>query len=408
VRVNRGSPRFVPSAMQIPQALRAQHQDWLLQISQIPTAAGREDLVEAWIERWAAERQELELTRDAAGNMHIQIRGQQAADRAPVYFTAHMDHPAFIVERVIGEATVQAAFRGGVMDEYFEEARITIHSRDGAKHGATLVGRPETGCASFKSFLADLDADSAEGVQVGDLATWELPGSQIVDRLLHAPACDDLAALAAAVSAMDVLRQERSGQDVRLLLTRAEEVGFIGAIAACREGTMPRGSRVIALENSRAFDDSPIGGGPIVRVGDRLTIFSPSLSGAVAKRAEEVAGGPSLPTAVQKAKDVPAWKWQRKLMAGGACEATVFCAWGYESTCVCLPLGNYHNMSDLAEVQAGTFAGKPAIAPEYISVSDYDGLVDLLVACGQKLPENPSVMPRIEKLWRDVGFVLQE
>jgi putative aminopeptidase FrvX len=400
--------------MQIPQAIRAQHQDWLQAITQIPTAAGRESRVVDWIEGWAAARPELELTRDPAGNLHIQIRGRQGrqggqgAERAPVYFTAHMDHPAFVVERVIGEATVQVAFRGGVMDDYFEDARITIHARNGATLGAKLVGRPETGCASFKSFLADVDAATADGVEVGDMATWELPESRIADGLLHAPACDDLAALAAAVSAIDILRQEPGEQDVRLLLTRAEEVGFIGAIAACRHGTMPRGSRVIALENSRAFDDSPIGGGPIVRVGDRLSIFSPSLSGAVAKRAEEVAGGPALPTATQKSKDTPAWKWQRKLMAGGACEATVFCAWGYESTCVCLPLGNYHNMADLGAMQAGTFAGRPRIAPEYIGVSDYDGLVDLLVACGQKLPENPSVMPRIEKLWRDVGFVLQE
>src|SRR5690606_37731588 len=104
-----------------------------------------------------------------------------------------------------------------------------------------------------------------------------------------------------------------------------------------------RGSRLIALENSRAFPDSPIHAGPIVRVGDRVSVFSPELTGAVAQVAQTIAGGPATPTASQKQSDMPTWKWQRKLMAGGACEASVFCAMGYQATCVCLPLGNYHN-----------------------------------------------------------------
>lgn len=393
--------------MQLPSSLREQHQDWLTELTQIPTAAGREAAVVAWIERWMSTRDDLELKADPAGNLEITIRGQQEHG-PPLYFTAHLDHPAFVVERIVGDATVQLAFRGGVMDDYFDEARVVLHTRQGARLPATLTGRPETSAASFKSFLADLDADSAESVAVGDIGTWELPPSRIVDGLLHAPACDDLAALAAAISALDVLRQENLKQDVRLLLTRAEEVGFVGAIAACRHGTMPRGSRIIALENSRAFDESPIGGGPIVRVGDRMSIFSPSLTGAIAGRAEEIAGGPSMPTATQKAGEAPTWKWQRKLMPGGACEATVFCAWGYEATCVCLPLGNYHNMADLAAVQAGTHEGRPLIAPEYISIADYEGLVDLLIGCGQRLGAEAPIMDRIDRLWNRMQFVLDE
>jgi putative aminopeptidase FrvX len=393
--------------MQIPSRLREQHQQWLLELTQLPTAAGREARVIEWIQRWVVERDNLVLSPDPAGNLHISIDDGPQPQRPPIYFTAHLDHPAFVVERIIGEATLQIAFRGGVMEDYFDDARITVHTRTGPR-SAVIIGRPATGCASFKSYLADVDGESADAVSVGDIATWELPPSRIDDGLLHAPACDDLAALAAALSAFDVLRQEKRQEDVRLLLTRAEEIGFIGAIAACRHNTMPRGSRIIALENSRAFDDSPIGGGPIVRVGDRLSIFTPELSGAVAQRAEEIAGGPSTPTATQKKTESPAWKWQRKLMPGGACEATVFCAWGYEATCVCLPLGNYHNMADLAAVQAGTHTRRPQIAPELIAISDYEGLVDLLVACGQRLPEGPPIMRRIEKLWNGMHFVLEE
>ncbi|CAN0596878.1 unnamed protein product, partial [Laminaria digitata] len=170
--------------------------------------------------------------------------------------------------------------------------------------------------------------------------------------------------------------------DVRVLFTLAEEIGFVGAIGASRDGFMPKGSRIIALENSRAFPDSPIHGGPIVRVGDRISVFSPELTGAVAKVAERIAGGPALPKASEKQSEMPAWKWQRKLMAGGACEASVYCAYGYSSTCVCLPLGNYHNMAGLAEAQAGTHEGTPRVGREYVGIDDFHGMVDLLIGCG--------------------------
>jgi hypothetical protein len=39
--------------------------------------------------------------------------------------------------------------------------------------------------------------------------------------------------------------------------------------------------------------------------------------------------------------------------AGGTCEATAFSTYGYRSTCLCLPLGNYHNMIDIDQVVAG-------------------------------------------------------
>ena len=89
------------------------------------------------------------------------------------------------------------------------------------------------------------------------------------------------------------------------MLTRAEEIGFIGTLGACRDATIPKEARLITLENSRSFADSPVGGGPIVRVGDRLSVFSPTLTSAVARRAEDVAGGPSSVTASQKLSERP-------------------------------------------------------------------------------------------------------
>lgn len=397
---------------------RQRHHRWLLEVTQIPTAAGREARVVEWVRRWAAERPAITLSEDGAGNLHLSLNGTRAGEPSPrgagggepVFFTAHLDHPAFVVERVVAPGLVQVQFRGGVMDDYFTDARVTVHAQAGPV-GARLTGPADAVAPKLgdKSFLAELDRREARP-EVGDVATWELPPAEITDGIIHTHACDDLAAVAAAVAAFDALlsRGVTGGPDVRLLFTRAEEIGFVGAIAACRERTMPPGSRVLALENSRSFEDSPIGGGPIVRVGDRMSIFSPGLTAAVARRAEEISGGPATPTASQKQSQLPPWRWQRKLMAGGACEATVFNAYGYESTCLCLPLGNYHNMADLAAVQAGRNATRPRVGREFVSTADFDGLVDLLVACGQRLPAAGSAMERIEKLWAERQGVLAE
>ncbi|MEO0482443.1 MAG: hypothetical protein AAF138_02365 [Planctomycetota bacterium] len=392
----------------------------LLELTSIPTAAGREQRVVAWIKRWVSEREGVTLERDRHGNLTLSLEGaRDQTDQPPVYFTAHLDHPAFVVERVISPTLIELVFRGGVMEDYFIGARVIVHDSAGARHTATLTERdgPQE---PYKRFVAELDQsdddDVPDGIRPGDIATWDLPASEIaevdgVERLL-APVCDDLAAAASALASFDELRAIRADGgdtlDARLLFTRAEEVGFIGAIAACRDKTIPADARVIALENSRASAEAPIGGGPIVRVGDRLSVFDPKLTNAVGKRMEAVAGGPAHISAQQKKSDAPARPWQRKLMPGGACEASVFCAFGYSSTCVCLPLGNYHNMGDLDAVQAGGYEGRPPIAREEIAIGDFHGMTDLLVACGTELTQQATMHELVEKLWRERSDVLAQ
>ena len=406
---------------------RDEHLAWLLSITQLPTAAGREHRVIDWITAWVAARPDLRLITDRAGNLVIQPAkpwGKKGA--RPIFITAHLDHPAFVVERILAPHTVELSFRGGVMDAYFENARIVLHAASETL-GASLTGEGAgitggDGSRLFKTYLADIDDRPDEDnrptgpdIRVGDIATWALPPAEVdAQGIVHTAACDDLAALAAALSAFDTLRALRSKgeklEDVRLLFTRSEEIGFTGAIAACKLKTMPKSARVIALENSRSFADSPIGGGPIVRVGDRMSVFDPRLTAACAKRAEEISGHAATPTAQQKNSDVAGWKWQRKLMAGGACEATVFCTYAYQATCLCLPLGNYHNMASLAEVQAGTYnaakLGPPRVGREFIHKDDYFGLIDLLVAIGQNLPDADPALERIEKLFVKTKQVL--
>ena len=87
-----------------------------------------------------------------------------------------------------------------------------------------------------------------------------------------------------------------------MLFTRAEEVGFIGAIGATKSGIIPKRSTLLCLENSKSFAESPIGGGPIIRLGDRLSTFDPELNAKLVVIAEALV------------KQKAGFKFQRKLM----------------------------------------------------------------------------------------------
>ena len=71
---------------------------------------------------------------------------------------------------------------------------------------------------------------------------------------------------------LDLTKNRKTAAGVGALFTRAEEVGFIGTLAACADASVPAGTRLLCLENSRSFPESPIGNGPILRVGDRLAV----------------------------------------------------------------------------------------------------------------------------------------
>ena len=217
----------------------------------------------------------------------------------------------------------------------------------------------------FKRVKVKLKKSIAGMFIQGDIGRWKLKPSAIKRDLLHAPACDDLAGVAAALGAIDKLRSERGMGHVGVLLTRAEEIGFVGAIAAANNKSIPKSSRLLCLETSRSFPESPIGGGPILRVGDKTSVFGPELTNAITEIMSEYQ------------KKHPKFQWQRKLMPGGTCESTAFCQYGYLSTCLCLPLGNYHNMRDIDGVLQKKKTAK--IDSEYISVRDYHGLIKMLV-----------------------------
>ena len=145
--------------------------------------------------------------------------------------------------------------------------------------------------------------------------------------------------------------------DAYFLFTRAEEVGFIGALAACRLKTIPAQCYVVAMETSSELPHAKMGDGPILRVGDRASTFTPAATAHCHRVASDLAAADR------------SFRYQRKLMDGGTCESSAYCSLGYEATGLCVALGNYHNVD----------ARRRKLAAEYIDVEDLDNVIKWFV-----------------------------
>lgn len=347
-------------------ASRVTAEKWLTQLTNLPTASGLEEAVVDWVDVWVSRRDDLRLTRDSGGNLFITQRGRKS--RAPVFAVAHMDHPAFVVTSDDGSFE----FRGGVDAAYFAGARVDIVSRLDGPTG-TVSSYDEKDSTGVISFLSD--------VAPGDIGMWRFANTRQKKGLFRAPACDDLAGAAAALAALDRARGDTSLRHFGVMLTRAEEVGLIGAIHAAKHQTIPRDARLLSIETSRELPNARIGDGPIIRIGDRSTIFDRDLSNLVSQ-------------SVAAAGIVH----QRKLMDGGGCEATAFGAYGYQATGLCLALGNWHNRGNLSDVESGDeTAAVPML--EEISLADFHGLVDVLLVAATGVDADHLVMDQLDTLY---------
>jgi endoglucanase len=325
-----------------------------------PTVPFGEELPARHIRAFADERG-LHHQTDTAGNVVVKF-----GTGRPLVLVAHMDHPGFhVASSVHGQPADALVFKGGLMAEHARPGSPLHFFRRGERDPVG-EGVLTTADADANGRLIGGRADRHEG----DFAMWGFPGWSIADGKITARVCDDLLGCAAILAVLDEIAASRASTCVWGLFTRAEEEGFLGAFEAIRLGTVPKDADVLSLECSKALPHAPQGGGVIVRVGDRMSIFDPSLTAALEAAATTVDGLRS----------------QRRLMDGGACEATAFCAAGYRASGVAVPLGGYHNASD----------GEPGIVPETVQVDDFLAEVQLLSA----LANNPDLLrDRAEPEW---------
>jgi putative aminopeptidase FrvX len=287
-----------------------------------PTAPFHEDAVRSEIHRQLVGLPGVTLKQDAFGNL---IALYQGGAKPPAFaFAAHMDHPAYVGRE----------FLGGVPESYRKTKPATE--------------------------------------KFGMFRMWKLPAFQVRARRIYSRACDDLIGCACIVAMIRELSKKRAKCSAYGLFTRAEEVGFVGAIQLAKSAAIPQEVTIISLEtSSQKGGPVKMGGGVIIRVGDRTSIFDSEAT----TRMQETAKEAKIPH-------------QRALMQGGTCEATAYALYGYRAAAMCVALGNYHNCGP-----------SNRIAPEFVSVDDAVAMADLCIAMSRSRQQSSmlALRRRLEK-----------
>ncbi|MEM8873354.1 MAG: hypothetical protein AAGD32_03750 [Planctomycetota bacterium] len=363
----------------------------LQSLCSLPTAPFVEDRPLAYVDAFAAKRKRIVASADKYGNRLLEIPG--SADGPRLVFVAHLDHPGMIADEMDGKRTLHAFFRGGVYADYLPGVKVRFFDDTGRKP-TEITGTIQGVTANERGRATHVVVKVKQPVPSGAPGMFDVGEGRIDGERFHCRCCDDLAGASAILSALDRLaRGKPPKQTVAALLTRGEEDGFIGAIAAARRPKLLKKSdRIISVECSAEQPAAQQGKGVVLRVGDLSSIFDSPLTGWMAGEATALAESDGN------------FRFTRALMPGGTCEATPFNLWGFTAAAVCVPLGNYHNMAP------PTKSGKKRIAAEHIHLDDWQNMVDLFVRLGRNHhafdPKQPALRERLERRFADHEHLL--
>lgn len=347
-----------------------------------PTAPFRESWVAAEVERQLSAAQ-VPFFCDPHGNRVLGVGSMREyralvrrSDREPLrLFIAHMDHPGFHGVRWLDGRTLTVRWFGGGPVRHLRGARVWL-ATETAACGEGRIVRAQLGRGGRLLERADIRVDDAqlrEGVRRASRLFGGLDFRAAVWRRgkrLYTRVADDLVGVHTIV---EVARRYHAGESARRapflgLLTRGEEVGYVGAIRHLELGWLQGARRpllAVSLETSRTLTGAVIGKGPVVRLGDRRTVFSAT----------------ELQRLTELAQAVLPRRHQRRVMDGGACEASAAMAWGIPTVGISVPLGNYHNQG---------FEGGPDCvapngpAPEFVHLDDVRDTLRLCCALAEE------------------------
>jgi len=345
----------------------------LTQLLSHPTAPFREREVQQFAQ-FILRRARIPYFLDPAGNIVIGCASPAAyrallrqPNKEPVrLFIAHMDHPGFHGVRWLTSRRLLVQWHGGSPVKHLRGSCVWLANEtgvvaEGRIARATLL--PSRHAIDTAEILLEQPlpvAQTAASFHGG--FRFRAPFWRAGKRLYTQVADDLIGVFAVLATALALYAGKRGTQPPFLgLLTRGEEVGFVGAIAHFELDWRDRARRpivAISLETSRTLPSALIGKGPVVRLGDRRTVFDPGYLHILSEIA---------------AQELPG-RHQRRVMDGGTCEATAATAWGLPAIGISVPLGNYHNQG----LEGGPdCAGKNGPAPEFVHLDDIDGLLKL-------------------------------
>ena len=330
-----------------------------------PAAPFHEAGVRAEVELICAEHG-LEFQRDAFGNVLVELK---TAERTrPLVLAAHMDHPGFEIVRELAPGRWLAQFNGGVPSRYFRQG-VPVRLLPGAIPAKILM---RAGDGAPKQLELQATRRARHDGPSPTFAVWELEDFEVRGGHIHGRSCDDLVGVASVLATLIELKRFRRKVHVLGVISRAEEVGFMGALTVAGAGLLPRGALVISLETSKELPSVGMGHGVIIRVGDRSSIFDSRATRFLTEVATDLQ------------KEEPSFLFQRALMSGGTCEATAYQEFELTTAGVCIALGNYHNCGPRGRVAA-----------EFVSVEDACGMVRLLGRAAERITQFDSLVGRL-------------
>ncbi|MBI5246695.1 MAG: M20/M25/M40 family metallo-hydrolase [Elusimicrobia bacterium] len=343
-------------------------------LTSVPTAPFRETAVSKKALEWIKTHLPRASVKRVKGGFIVSYRG--AGPGPSLCLAAHLDHPAFDLLKV-SKTGASARLRGGLPPHLLEGAAVEAFPavpRDNRPLALGVLGpRPKKNGAPW---AIRWTLPPQRGARL-DFAVLALPACETKGGWLLSRSVDDLLGCAISLEAMRRLMKAKAKVNLTVLLNRAEEVGFVGALDMIRSGELSEYDSYLSIESSRELPGSRPGRGPTIRLGDKATAFDPNLTALLDAAA-----------AILK-KVGSKTQTQRLRLTGGTCEATAYLAFGYEAGGVAVPLVNYHNGW-----------GADAVAPEKVRLSDVEGGTKLLVEASKLFSARilrGSLRARLEK-----------
>ncbi len=312
-------------------------------------------------ENWVLNSIELELKSlrvpyfiDRWGNIIAGVSGPKTLKTSHrVALLAHTDHPGFHIEKKLGENLYLAQWFGGFPPKIFK-APVAIYNPQfpGERALGSIVSRKFSKKTAFQIKLKE---KSPFPINENCFGAFAYSGFTKIKSRVHTRAADDLSGVTIILSTFARLKAYEK-KNMLGIFTRAEEVGFRGTLGIIYEKLLGKENSIISLEASRQLEGARIGQGPVIRLGDRKTLFD----SFVTSRLDEAA--------LVLMKKQKKFKVQRRIMNGGTCEATPFNLHNIKASGIAVPLGNYHNQRT---------DGRPG--PEFIDLRDVERAVELCV-----------------------------
>ena len=366
--------------------------DFLSRLGAQPAVAFHEGGV-ASVVRSILDGAGVEHCTDGFGNILARLEGTGGAAGSPgvppLAIVAHMDHPGFELTERLGEGEFAGEALGGIPASSFAAGvPLKVVLPQGQWIAAVTAG-PLGEESERRARIRLSEEGGAEELPLPAAVVFDLVDFELEGEYIRMRAVDDLAGCASALAAMARLwrSDDRPEGDVYALFTRAEEVGLVGARLAAEARLLPPGTLIISVESSRTLPGAEQGKGPVIRVGDAGSTFDADAESVLVRAREtlnERAGG---------------FASQRQLMSGGVCEASAFAAYGYSTTGIAFPLGNYHNGAPEGRIEA-----------EYIHVDDFLGGVALMEEAARSVSDrgNTAFRRRLQSVSEDMRQRLVE